>query len=167
MALHSHHYFEDKAEQLLQELKINTLPVDVYDVARKLGIEIMELSEPEWFSGLLLTIEDGYYIIVNKIMTPEKKRFTIAHELGHYALHKNEVCYMDNDAQEHLQRQANIFAAALIMPKTKVRAESDKWFKNHKFLAKIFGVLEDTMYDRMKEVAIFKKERDPWEVVRL
>lgn len=166
MALHSHHYYKQQAEKLLGDLQVSTLPVDVYEIADKLGIEIMELSEPDWFSGSLLNIEDSYYIIVNKIMTPEKKRFTIAHELGHFILHKNEVVYMDNDKQEHLQRQANMFAAALVMPERAVRAESNKWYKNHKFLAGVFGVLEDTMFDRMRELEILHGQRSPWEAAR-
>jgi Zn-dependent peptidase ImmA (M78 family) len=57
-------------------------------------------------------------------MNPGRRRFTIAHEIGHYVLHSGEGLQRDdragnftgwNDASE--EAEANLFAAELLMQK--------------------------------------------------
>ena len=64
-------------------------------------------------------------ITINKnIEYVGKKRFTIAHELGHVELHKNvQPLFLDNDntleyfKKGHQETEANEFASELLMPK--------------------------------------------------
>lgn len=60
---------------------------------------------------------------------PRMRTFTIAHELGHYVLHPKRVSYRDAPAQllgpqpgRPDERDANLFATALLMPEDSVRA---------------------------------------------
>jgi Zn-dependent peptidase ImmA (M78 family) len=62
-------------------------------------------------------------ISVNSRSKPERRRFSLAHELGHWHHHrgrvlfcgKNDVCNFENDAL-HPERQADGFASDLILP---------------------------------------------------
>lgn len=64
-----------------------------------------------------------YIITVNQNHHENRQRFTIAHEMGHYALNhgtKEDVLYRDgsNDSDEI---EANTFAAEILMPTTVIR----------------------------------------------
>lgn len=75
------------------------------------------------FSGMLLfdEDEDDYMIVVNKNHNPRRRLFTIAHELGHFYLHRdtqNEFfCNeMFKECFPAMECEANAFAAELLMP---------------------------------------------------
>ncbi len=76
--------------------------------------------------------EDGQYIIrVNRHEARNRQRFTIAHELAHFLLHKNiidsspdgikdNVLYRSGEP-EHIEFEANRLAANIVMPMELVR----------------------------------------------
>lgn len=128
---------EFAAEQVLNQLKLNVVPVPVEEVASKLNIKIgREPSED--FSGLLIR-KDGIALIgVNSTESHVRQRFTVAHELGHYFLHPKQdsfVDYRDNNTNKKemmrspRERQANAFAAALLMPRSKIVKDVKTLFK--------------------------------------
>lgn len=107
-----------------------------------------------------------------------RQRFTLAHEIGHYRLHKNESeLFVDKDflikkfrntnstysAQEYLQeQQANAFAAALLMPEHLLKAElakEDTYDYNEidliQLLAKKFQVSVAAMSFRISNLNLF------------
>lgn len=61
------------------------------------------------------------FIAYNKNMIPERVLFTKAHELGHFVLEhelKNDILIDNKDEPRNVQEtEANVFAAALLMPK--------------------------------------------------
>lgn len=125
---------EDLAVSLLYETGCYTSPpIDVVKVAARKGIEIIEHDFGDDISGVLMTNPTGTYIGINKNNWPNRQRFTIAHELGHFVLgHQREGLFVDtpdkyftifnfrnakSSTGEYLQeREANAFAAALLMP---------------------------------------------------
>jgi hypothetical protein len=55
-------------------------------------------------------------IVVNKVK-PEWKRFTAAHEIGHWMLHSNMISLREIRVKRGFEeRQADLFAAELLMP---------------------------------------------------
>lgn len=103
------------------------LPVDVSQIASLLGIKVKASFGPdEGASGSITLGDDGVPVIVYDITEPPvRQRFTIAHEIGHWALgHLNgkQKCFRDAPAQFSSnvsvpeERQANNFAAQLLMP---------------------------------------------------
>jgi Zn-dependent peptidase ImmA (M78 family) len=108
--------------------------VDVYAVARDQGLTVIEQDLEEDVSGFLL-IRNGRGIIgVNKHHHLNRQRFTIAHECGHYLLHRGDegqvfiddapVYFRDSTSSDGTlanERQANAFAAELLMPEAEVR----------------------------------------------
>jgi Zn-dependent peptidase ImmA (M78 family) len=116
---------ECAAEQILLSLNIRTIPVPVEEIASRSGIKISRGPSNE-FSGILIRKKDFALIGVNSKDSSTRQRFTIAHELAHFYLHRRKdtfvdyVKYRDNkESVKHSpeERQANMFAAALIMPR--------------------------------------------------
>ena len=120
------------ARHLLAALKIVRPPVDVKAVAQYLGVRIVEEEFPEKdrVSGAIVRRADGTLIIVNPRQGKARKRFTIAHEIGHHVLHdfdvhvdqarfRDETTSAGTDPEEV---EANAFAAELVMPEALIRA---------------------------------------------
>jgi Zn-dependent peptidase ImmA (M78 family) len=72
---------------------------------------------------------------VNSMHAPTRRRFTVAHELGHLLLHKNESLHIDerfpigfrsaasSQAVDASEIEANQFAAELLMPMSLLTAD--------------------------------------------
>lgn len=121
-------YIEGLAQQALKKIACDEPPVPVEDIANRMGLEIVEFPFHEKISGLLKK-EEGI-IGVNKGQHPVRRRFTIAHELGHFLLGHDIEKGVDDDIIDDTfdkpypqEREANLFASALLMP-------SD-WVKKH------------------------------------
>lgn len=115
------------AQDLLRELSISDVPIDVRRIAEKFGVIVAEVpNDDEDLAGLILRSEKGAIIGINKSHPANRKRFTIAHELGHFRLHNGTFV----DRQHHFEAnfrwntprksqeeaEANAFAAELLMP---------------------------------------------------
>ncbi len=72
-----------RAETLVERFELQTPPVNVNEIARHLGLEILVEDLDEDISGLLITSPKERSICVNKKHSRTRQRFTIAHELGH------------------------------------------------------------------------------------
>lgn len=130
------------AEVLVERLRLHT-PVDVGAVAHALGIRVTEANLGSDVSGVLISKDGAVTICVHKPHHPNRKRFTVAHEIGHHVLRHQfepgEHVHVDRgmlvsmrsaksangvDAKEI---EANQFAAALLMPTTAVRTEIQRF----------------------------------------
>lgn len=124
---------EKKAGELLQEAGVVRVPVPVDQVAGHLGIQVDEADLGEECSGMLVRGKEFAVIGVNAEHHEHRKRFTIAHEIAHSVLHAEEA-YIDRpfhidfraagagSGTEQEEKEANQFAAALLMPADQVRA---------------------------------------------
>jgi Zn-dependent peptidase ImmA (M78 family) len=159
-----------EAENLLEQLHIRTAPVDVEEIAEKLGLWIQRDDLGVEVSGLLVTKEGDSGIVVREDDATVRQRFTIAHEIGHFVLkhhrthgklvradQNHQVMYRSQEGFRRfdpLEVQANQFAANLLMPVKLLEAavqalkreicESDVTT-----LAKKFGVSEQAMTIRL------------------
>lgn len=106
------------------------LPIDVEGIAGFLGISVKDYADfdnPE-IIGKISAIEDVVKIEINSLQNSyaPRRRFTIAHELGHYCLHFHNGTQKFVDTKSSMSRsesywdahesQANSFAARLLMP---------------------------------------------------
>ena len=119
---------EKAAQALLANLGIATAPVDVDDIARRLNLVVTREHLAPDLSGLLIRQSQQQVVIgVNNAHHPRRQRFTIAHEIGHCHLeHKGDVIVdgitvnrrdgVSSTAAVRDERDANAFAAALLMP---------------------------------------------------
>jgi len=121
-----------EARQLLDRFGYD-LPVDVEAMAIALNVTIRAQPLEEAVSGMLV-MKDGRAIIgVNQNHHPNRQRFSIAHELGHFLLHGKSshvfvdaVYFRDAESSEGSKRQeieANAFAAELLMPERVIREQ--------------------------------------------
>lgn len=121
-------------------------------------IEIRYVSLPKATSGIL-NQENGKWIMsINKNDNPKRQRFTLAHELGHYILHKNKNDFFEDsvffrgEEKTSIEYAANQFAATLLMPKKKVRSLILSGTKAVKDLAETFDVSIPAMKFRLTEL---------------
>jgi Zn-dependent peptidase ImmA (M78 family) len=111
-------------------------PVDVVAIAAELGVNVWETKTlPSSISGKIFKDPlnggfSGFSILVNAGHSLTRKRFTIAHELGHFLLHRERLDNgeMIDDAMYRSgvtakeETEANRFAAELLMPFALVRS---------------------------------------------
>lgn len=117
-----------EALRILEACGVIEPPVDLLKIAEDYGIAIklVQLSEKySYVSGFYDAKKDA--IFVNSEEFPRRQIFTIAHELGHRFLHKewaesNEYQILlreqlDQPSDEWHEKEANYFAANLLVPK--------------------------------------------------
>jgi Zn-dependent peptidase ImmA (M78 family) len=119
-------------EQLLDQYNISSPPIDVLSIAKNKGIDIVQGDLGD-VSGVLLREGSRITIWVNQNDIETRKRFTIAHEIGHLILHGDEPLHVDKVFAVKLRNQvsseavdlgeieANAFAAELLMPTDMMR----------------------------------------------
>ena len=122
-----------RAERLLQDESLLELPVDLEALAQTRGIFVQEMeSDEDGVSGMFLRHGDTFGILYStQIPNIGFQRFSIAHELGHFFIdgHLDQISFNDNVhrsranfiSNNYYEREADHFAAGLLMPITPVR----------------------------------------------
>jgi Zn-dependent peptidase ImmA (M78 family) len=96
-------------------------PVDLGAVAKHLGVEILTwFPAEEKLNGAM--IRSARTVFVNAGLSLPRMRFVVAHELGHFVLGHDGDFYCPFTQYVEQEREANRFAAALLMPKAVVKA---------------------------------------------
>lgn len=121
---------ELQAHDVLKNLEISSLPVNPFAVADRKDIAYQEKSSLQpGISGCLMKVGDAFGILYSSRFASEGfKRFTVAHELGHYFLPghtealfgKGQQCHYSESgfiSDNKYEREADSFAAVLLMPK--------------------------------------------------
>ena len=151
----------------------NVIPVPVQTIPAALNIELKEAYLDDEISGMIENNSDSFIITINTNDSRVRKRFTIAHELGHYMLHRNLIGIgLDDDRAYRStkggkyhnisigpaeEREANRFAANLLMPVNQVRLYWKKLDLNDlsgstRKVAELFEVSELAMKIRLKNL---------------
>lgn len=144
-------------------------PVDVVGAIRALGIQYREEPMRADQSGYFQKLGGFYVIGVNMNESPQRKRFTAAHELGHYVLHRDLMQHgqhMDRlfsknpfapqgQISHYHEVQANRFAADILMPANLV---SYRYQRNPDLntVAAEFGVSPSAMQIRLKNLGLMR-----------
>ncbi len=122
----------NQTSELLAKFHVSAPPVPVDKIAERLGIHVVGRPAEDDISGFLLRDRQGQVVIgVNDQHHPNRQRFTIGHEIGHFLLHKGEDLHVDEtgsgyeirlrqghsaDATDVDELEANLFSAELLMP---------------------------------------------------
>lgn len=148
-----------------------TCPVDLPELFSKLGIEYQSAELPDDIFGCLKKIgDDKFEITVNSKNSKPRQRFTAAHELGHYVLHRHLLgngvsdntayrsvagsdCYNEKITPRH-ETEANGFAAEILMPKEIVFSQHKEHGSNISKLAEHFQVSKMAMEIRLKSFGL-------------
>lgn len=158
---------EVKAMKVLQNTwDGGEFPIDPVKIAKKLGLEVIETTLPEKVSGALIkkTGKDPI-IVIDSNDSVSRKRFSCAHELGHYISRieknsfKSEYEFVDlrsNSSSDGIDAEeifANNFAANLLMPEPETRKIYNKK-KSHFEIACYFGVSDGALKFRLTGLSI-------------
>lgn len=153
------------AQNVLDTYWDGQLPVDVERLAKAMGMRVIKdpsIAE----SGMIKMDGNTPVITVNSTEYGPRQRYTIAHEIGHFALgHLNnaERCCRDDltsfktGIKLPIERQANQFAAALLMPRKVLEyAIVERGYTKLEALAQLFGVSEVAMKWRLVNLGILR-----------
>lgn len=134
---------ERQALAILMRLDIDEVPVPIDYVARQHGLRVAPAHLGDDISGVLVVSNGKGAIGYNPGHPLVRRRFTIAHELGHFVLHKDKPLFVDEISRftvmkrdgrsatgdDHREREANAFAASILMPKHILEREFyECWF---------------------------------------
>lgn len=135
---------------------------DVLQHAKELGLEVYSAELSDGVSGMLLHepkygSKSGFVIFTEAREPAVRQRFTAAHEIGHFVLHRDII---GNGVQENyllrsdglstrIEVEANKFAADLLMPYDMIDAAMREGITSPKDLAKVFNVSEIAMAIRL------------------
>jgi Zn-dependent peptidase ImmA (M78 family) len=160
---------ETEATRLLAETGQSTkAPIDIEAIARHLRAQVVEEKLDRSVSGMLYRDGDQVVIGVNSAHVDRRRRFTVAHEIGHLVLHKGRPLVLDHvrvnfrdanssTASDLEEIQANAFAAEVLMPRDQVIASAKRLLEDRtatdaailKYLAQGFDVSDQAMEYRL------------------
>lgn len=156
---------ETDASELLNVLwRGKSHPVDPVQIARDLGLNVVEADLPENVSGALIKDTDKDPVIfLSKSDSNNRKRFTCAHEIGHYVYrlanngsHYEYVDLRDDSSSRGDNNEeiyANQFAANLLMPAKAVKRLHSQGLPIF-LIAQHFGVSDDAIRFRLKNLGL-------------
>lgn len=135
-------------------------PIDVGAVAKAMGLDVYSMKLAEGISGVLTRSKDtqsGFVIYVNQAEPAYRQRFTAAHEIGHYILHRESIgeSVQDNymlraaGMSSSQETQANQYAADLLMPYELINRATQMGFNTVDALAEQFQVSKVAMAIRL------------------
>lgn len=141
-------------------------PVPIFDILGdlRLGPEFRDLSDNEVSGWIERRSDSSYLVVINRRHALTRQRFTAAHELAHYIYHRdllgqgvgdnrayraqNTPFNNENILPKH-ERQANSFAANILMPREAVSRLQGHGLSDPRTLAERLGVSEDAMRIRL------------------
>lgn len=111
-------------------------PVKLGSIAKSLGIKVLRSTLPRGTSGQIGQ-EDGEFVIrVNRHEAKHRQRFTLAHEIAHYLLHRDKIVADGGWSENVLLRsgqpasveyEANRLASDLIIPSEVLAAATTEY----------------------------------------
>jgi len=126
---------ETVAQEIIKSHDI-IFPINLKELCMRLNITYIEEPLSEKFEGCSHRIEENYGIIIDPTISNKKrKKFTLAHEIGHIKLNhlvseSTIRCVSENienyNANDQHERESNAFASELILPSDKIIAEIKK-----------------------------------------
>jgi hypothetical protein len=123
-------------------------PVKLSALASALGVKLRASTLPLGISGEIrpdADSESGFAVRVNRHDSSRRQRFTIAHELSHFLLHKDQIgdgitddVLYRSEISDAREAEANRLAAEILMP----RALVSEWVDR----ARALGVADIPLY---------------------
>lgn len=123
----NHEEIKARAEEVVKEFGLGNFPVPVVGIATRLGMDVVSDADYQHDKDGHIEIDEhnNATIVVNNEKPPNRKRFTIAHEIAHFIfdkdyLQKHKIIDRDGNASDasyrEIEQRANKFASILLMP---------------------------------------------------
>jgi len=149
---------------------------DITLLIRALGVTYEEKPLPAGQSGYIEYDGTGYNIVVNSTENARRRRFTAAHELSHYLLHRDllddtgklnrhtDVLFGAGAASNppdplspFHEAQANRYAAKLLIPEHLVKTKFEELEQDVAALARLFDVSQPAMKIRLETLGLLPR----------
>lgn len=120
-------YTPEELLELARLRGIETAPLDVEALTELLGIDFLCVPMADEVSGSLTHQDERWVMKVNALHHPNRQRFTVAHELAHFARHRGyktdftDQNFFRNGDSTPMESEANKFAGDLLMPEAEFR----------------------------------------------
>ena len=137
-------------------------PIDVMAIARELGVNVWAMHMPANISGKIFrdSLNGGvssFSIAVNDMEHPLRQRFTIAHEIAHFVLHRSQLEAGDliddtmyrSGLSTREEVAANQLAAQILMPMELIKKLIGEGINDVQALARRFQVSLPAMKIRL------------------
>lgn len=143
-------------------------PVRLKPIADELGIRVLRMSLGKAIAGQLIRDRlrggpSGFVVYLNSDDSINRQKFTLAHEIAHFVLHRDLIengviddTMYRSDLDSHYEVQANQLAADILMPIRLVK-KALSVEKDPKKLANMFEVSEQAMNIRLSGLKITQK----------
>lgn len=123
-------YVRRVANQLRRAARIKAPPVDLRLIVAACGLRYEEVDYfPDEVDALIVCSDAGNVAVVNGRQAEARRRFSLAHEIGHYVLHRDGTDFQeppmidfppveedDRAGGSPTEFEANIFAGELLVP---------------------------------------------------
>jgi len=166
---------EARARSVREKFGLKSIPINPLTIAERVDIAVNNAKFfRESVAGAIARSGNKVVLLVNQSDAPYRKRFTIAHELGHYFLHLHgDGEFIDKEVNlfrqpkgdpngwtpvQRAEYQANMFAAALLMPEDAVQKAWDETASLER-LAREFNVSEQAMGIRLDQMGLLDEEK--------
>lgn len=150
-----------------QEQGVKTRPFDINELIIKLGnikLEVGYNMDSEIAGSVRFDPSQNQWVITyNDIQSEPRRRFTLAHELGHIFLHgqyiKNngeiiDKTFFRSNIRDAIEDEANNFAAELLMPLDEIMQLMGQDIRKVSALSEEFGVSLAAMSYRLNNCAL-------------
>jgi IrrE N-terminal-like domain len=151
-------------ERYYTHFEADELPVPIDSIAVDLLGLVVDEEDGLEVSGMLVPADHQVWLNGRESrQSPGRRRFTLAHEVGHWVCHyeqgRVEPTYCRSDVigvgvGRAREREANAFAAQLLMPESLVRREAGALQLNILALAQRFEVSPPAMKVRLQQLAL-------------
>ncbi|WP_082700394.1 ImmA/IrrE family metallo-endopeptidase [Magnetospirillum sp. XM-1] len=146
----------DPREEEIVKRHQQIYPVKVGALARDLGLTVREVDMSDEISGSLRSEEGKWVIRVNRRHAKVRQRFTVAHEIAHYLLHRDRIglgltddTFYRSTQSDSVEREANRLAADILMPWHLVHKATAHGTRDPEALSQAFEVSEAAMSIRL------------------
>jgi Zn-dependent peptidase ImmA (M78 family) len=147
-----------------------TIPIDVFRIAADRQVRVSnDLLGNSCEEGLLIPTKGGYRVRLKKSATESRRRFSLAHELGHTFFYRDsgsgprhQIGVLNTREKSAEERICNLFASALLMPSQQFREHFSNLPTNHpsqlldrlESTARNFRVSLPALFQRLRSIAI-------------
>lgn len=160
---------EDAARAASRTARVATIPVDLDRVCEAHNLQCLERSLDDELSGMSFIRGGVGYVVINSKHHENRRRFTLAHEIGHHILHADYLASnvhvdtgilrrdeLSSEGAYSKEIEANNFAAELLMPRSEMQKLTSLDLSDDEKVAevaKMFGVSVTAFVYRLSNLA--------------
>lgn len=150
-------FAQAKANEIWEKFVDKNIPVKLNDIVKGINITVKEADLQ--MDGVARMDKNGIaFILYKRAMSDERKRFTVAHELGHIIL--EHITFGGDSSQlssKSQEQEANQFAGSLLIPLKDLKAFMKNGDKTLDDITKRYWVSRDAAGIAVKSNRLLNK----------